>query len=128
MPIFGKVKIDGALCTVTNTPQSTVNTGAAAIQLKAAGGAGKRQFVLGYRFVNKTAGEYPVVELTEDHGGTPVKLDTIIPHSPGGAAGMGEAKHEYTYPIEFTAAKTLGFQLQSATGDVYGHVVVAVED
>lgn len=106
-----------------------MNTGAAAVQLKAAGAAGKRQFLLGVSFTNKTANEQPVVEVTEDHAGTPVIKDTIaIPYLIATTGICPTVEKSYEYPIEITAAKTIGFQLQSAVGDVYGHAVVAVED
>lgn len=108
------------------TNQSSVNTGAAAISLKAAV-SGKRHWITKAVFVNKTAGEYPVVELTEDHDGTPVKKDTLAPQDMGNSAAMGQVERNYDPPLEITAGKSIGFQLQSETGDVYGHVHGFVE-
>jgi len=105
---------------------AAVNTGAAAITLKAAV-TGKRHWITQWTVVNKTAGEYPVAELTEDPAGTPVIKAWAAPHSPGGAAGMGNITLMFNPPIEITAGKAIGYQLQSATGDCYATVYGFVE-
>jgi hypothetical protein len=105
---------------------SAVNTGAAAISLKAAV-TGKRHWVTEVSITNKTAGEYPVAELTEDPLGTPVVLCRLVPHSPGGAAGMGYIQRTFNPPIEITAGKAIGYGLQTATGDCYADVAGFVE-
>lgn len=105
---------------------AAVNTGAAAISLKSAV-TGKRHWITEWEVVNKTAGEYPVAELTEDPAGTPVVLARATPHSPGGAAGMGYSKIVFDPPIEVTAGKAIGYQLQSATGDCYARIGGFVE-
>lgn len=123
---FGKVRIDGVLATPFTGTGSAVNTGAAAIVAKAAV-TGKRHWVTHVQITNKTAGEYPVCELTEDALGTPVIKDTLIP-MPVSSASMGSVERFYNPPIEITAAKTIGYQHQSATGDTYITVQGYVED
>lgn len=105
---------------------AAVNTGAAAISLKAAV-TGKRHWITQWTVVNKTAGEYPVAELTEDPAGTPVIKAWAAPFAPGGAAGMGNITLNFDPPIEITAGKAIGYQLQSATGDCYSTIQGFVE-
>lgn len=97
------------------------------VSLKAAVAA-KRTWITRVEFANKTAGEYPVVELLEDEGVTPVILGTFIPHSPGGAAGMGWCCVDFPDPIEVTAGKSIGWRHQGNVGDTYAAMSGFVED
>lgn len=106
---------------------SAVNTGAAAISLAPAV-SGKRMWVNRWTVVNKTAGEYPVCQLTEDPLGTPVIKDFLSPDQ-NIATSLGERVHDYgSNPIPIAAGKAVGYSLQSATGDTYSTVDVWLED
>lgn len=107
------------------TAQSAVNTGAAAVALKAAV-SGKRHWITEIEIVNKTAGEYPVAELTEDYAGTPAILATLVP-MPVSATSMGQIVQKFSPPLVVTAGKSIGFQLQSTTGDCYARIGGYVE-
>lgn len=104
----------------------TVNTGAAAVAIKAAV-TSKKHWITKAVFCNKTAGEYPVIELTGDHDGTPVIHWTGTTDQPI-ATSLGYTSVEFDPPIEVASGTSIGFQLQSATGDVYAHVYGWVED
>lgn len=105
---------------------AAVNSGAAAIQLAAAV-SGKRYFITEWQVVNKTVGEYPVCQLTEDPLGTPVIKDFLCPEAPT-ATAVGEEKHVFNPPIVITAGKAVGYSLQSATGDCYSVIRGWLED
>lgn len=113
------------LATPFSSGAAAVNTGAAPITLKAAV-TGKRHWVTKCVIVNKTAGEYPVAELTQDPAGTPVIKDTLVP-MPVSAASMGQVERIYDPPLEFASGTAIGYQLQSATGDCYCTITGWVE-
>lgn len=114
-----------ATATIFCSDGATVNSGAAAVQIKAAV-TGKRHWICWWNLVNKTAGEYPVAELTEDHAGTPV-IKARATASAGVSTGLGTSHIVFDPPIEITAGKTIGYQLQSATGDTYASIGGYVE-
>jgi hypothetical protein len=105
---------------------AAVNTGAAAIALKAAV-TGKRHWITEWEVTNKTAGEYPICELTEDPAGTPVILAWLAPGAELAATAGTTRKLVFNPPIVVTASKAIGYQLQSATGDCYSVVRGFVE-
>lgn len=81
-------------------------------------GAGRKMWIAWWNLVNKTAGEYPVAELTEDPAGTPV-IKARATAQAGVATGLGTSHLIFNPPIPITANKAIGYQLQSATGDTY---------
>lgn len=118
--VLGQVALDqgpppGSVFSVNDG--TAVNTGAAAIVIKAAV-TGKRMWIAWWNLVNKTAGEYPVAELTEDPAGTPVVKARATAQA-GVATGLGTSHLIFNPPIPITAGKAIGYQLQSATGDTY---------
>lgn len=103
-----------------------VNTGAAAVAIKAAV-TSKKHWITKAVFCNITAGEYPVIELTGDHAGTPVIHWTGTTNQPI-ATSLGYTEVEFDPPVEVASGTSIGFQLQTATGDVYAQVYGWVED
>lgn len=104
---------------------AAVNTGAAAITLKAAV-TGKRHWITRWTVTNKTAGEYPICELTSDPAGTPLILAWGTPLQPV-ATSMGFLSQVFDPPLLVAASKAIGYQLQSATGDCYSTIEGWVE-
>ena len=98
---------------------AAVNTGAAAITLKAAT-AGKKMWVTRWMVTNKTAGEYPVAELQDDQG-TPVKYAQLAPNA-GVATSLATGVLEFDPPVQIPAGQAIAYALQSPTGDCYSTV------
>jgi len=102
-----------------------VNTGAAVVAIKAAVTA-KRHWITQWETTNITAGEYPVCELMEDEASAALVL-AVQAHNNGHAAGKGTVVTVFNPPIPIASGKSIGFKLQTATGDVHSSVSGFVE-
>lgn len=102
-----------------------VNTGAAVIAIKAAV-TSKRHWITQWETTNITAGEYPVCELMQDEASAALVL-AVQAHNGGHAAGKGTVVTVFNPPIEVASGKSIGFKLQTATGDVHSSVSGFVE-
>lgn len=104
---------------------AAVNTGAAAIELKAAV-TGKRHWVEWFLVTNITAGQYPVCILQDD-AGTPVKKAYLTPDQPI-ATSLGTRMVKFDPPIPFDAGVAIDYALQTATGDCHASIGVWTEN
>ena len=113
---------------IDSTPFVAVNTTDASDttyrEIKAAV-AGKRHWIDALLIVNKTAAETPVIQVAEDTGGTPVVLLTFAPGDP---AVVHSRLIELPVALTVTAAKNIGCNATTATGDTVVFLFGRVED
>lgn len=113
--------IDSTPFVASNSSDITTNT---YVEIKAAV-AGKRHWIDAILIVNKTAAQTPVIQIAEDTGGTPVVLFTFAPGDP---AVQQTKLIELPVSIAVTAAKNIGGQATTATGDTTVYLFGRVED
>jgi len=123
--------IDDSGAAVAVTPfasggAAAVNTGAAAIELKAAV-ASKRHWITKWRVTNITAAEFPIAVL-QDGNGSPVlhahMAFNMIAATTAGASGVADFGER---GIEVASGEAVDYALQTATGDTHSDIVGWVE-